>query len=40
MVGIENFVQRCDDYSERFGERFKAPDSLRERAKNKQSFYS
>ena len=40
MVGIENFVQRCDDYCERFGERFKAPDSLRERAKNKQSFYS
>ena len=40
MVGIENFVQRCDDYCERFGERFKAPDSLRERANNKQSFYS
>ncbi len=40
MVGLQNFVDRCDDYCDRFGERFKVPDSLRERAKNKEKFYS
>ena len=39
-IGIEAFVARCDDYHERYGDRFKVPDSLRERSKNKQSFYS
>jgi len=40
MVGLQSFVDRCDDYCNRFGERFKVPDSLRERAKNKENFYS
>ena len=39
-VGIEKFVERCDDYSQRLGERFTVPDSLREKANNKESFYS
>jgi 3-hydroxyacyl-CoA dehydrogenase/enoyl-CoA hydratase/3-hydroxybutyryl-CoA epimerase len=38
-VGIEKFVERCDDYSQRFGERFTVPDSLREKADKKESFY-
>ena len=40
MVGLQSFVDRCDDYCNRFGERFEVPDSLRERAKNKEKFYS
>ena len=39
-VGIEKFVERCDDYSQRLGERFTVPDSLREKANKKESFYS
>jgi len=39
MVGIEKFVARCDDYCERFGERFEVPDSLREMADKKEKFY-
>jgi len=40
MIGTEKFVERCDDFCERFGERFRVPDSLRERAIKKQKFYS
>ena len=39
-VGIKAFVERCDDFNKRFGERFKVPDSLRERANKNESFYS
>ena len=39
-VGIKVFVERCDDFHKRFGERFKVPDSLRERANKNESFYS
>ena len=39
-VGIKAFVERCDDFHKRFGERFKVPDSLRERANKNESFYS
>ncbi len=39
MVGIEKFVARCDDYCERFGERFEVPDSLRKMADKKEKFY-
>ena len=40
MVGIEHFVARCDDYCERFGERFKVPENLRKMAENKEKFYT
>ena len=39
-VGIKAFVERCDDFHKRFGERFKVPNSLRERANKNESFYS
>ena len=39
-IGIKAFVERCDDFNKRFGERFKVPDSLRERANKNESFYS
>lgn len=39
-IGIKVFVERCDDFHKRFGERFKVPDSLRERANKNESFYS
>ena len=39
-VGIKVFVERCDNFHKRFGERFKVPDSLRERANKNESFYS
>ena len=39
MVGIESFVARCDDYSERLGERFEVPESLRKMAEKKEKFY-
>ena len=39
-IGIKAFVERCDDFHKRFGERFKVPDSLRERANKNESFYS
>lgn len=29
FVGIKNFVAECDDFAERFGERFRVSDSLR-----------
>jgi hypothetical protein len=40
MVGIEHFVARCDDYCERFGERFEVPENLRKMAENKEKFYT
>jgi len=39
-VGVAQFVADCDDFAQRFGERFQVPDSLRERAKAGQSLYS
>ena len=39
-IGIKVFVERCDDFHKRFGERFKVPDSLRERANKNEFFYS
>ena len=32
-VGLDTFVAECDDFTERFGERFSVPDSLRQMAK-------
>ena len=39
-VGVAEFVDTCDDYCNRFGERFTVPDSLREKAENGEKFYS
>ena len=39
-IGIKVFVERCDDFHKRYGERFKVPNSLRERANKNESFYS
>lgn len=38
FVGIKQFVQDCDDFAQRFGERFLVPSSLRKRAENDLSF--
>ena len=39
-IGIKVFVERSDDFHKRYGERFKVPNSLRERANKNESFYS
>jgi 3-hydroxyacyl-CoA dehydrogenase/enoyl-CoA hydratase/3-hydroxybutyryl-CoA epimerase len=39
-VGVAQFVADCDDFAQRFGERFQVPASLRERAKAGLGFYS
>ncbi len=38
-IGAAEFVKRCDDFTTRFGERFKCPDSLRTRAAEGKKFY-
>lgn len=38
-VGPTTFVAECDDFAERFGPRFRVPDSLRTRAESNQLFY-
>ena len=38
-VGVPEFVATCDDYCNRFGERFTVPDSLREKAEKGEKFY-
>lgn len=38
-VGPSTFVAECDDFANRFGQRFQVPDSLRERAERAELFY-
>lgn len=38
-VGVATFVAECDDFTERFGERFAVPDSLRAMAERGEQFY-
>ena len=38
-IGADVFVKECDDFAERFGTRFKVPDSLRKMAKEGKTFY-
>ncbi len=38
-VGIRTFVAECDDFAQRFGERFSVPDSLRELAERGLSVH-
>lgn len=38
-VGIQQFVTECDDFAERFGERFSVPDSLRALAQAGKSVH-
>ncbi len=39
FVGIQNFVNDCDRFVEKFGPRFSVPDSLREMAEEGRTFY-
>lgn len=39
FVGAQQFVAECDEFVERFGERFAVPDSLREMAKAGKTFF-
>lgn len=38
QTGLTEFVRRADDLAERFGTRFKVPESLRERARSQTKF--
>lgn len=38
-VGPRTFVDECDDFAVRFGERFRVPDSLRQKAAQSELFY-
>ena len=38
--GIPEFVAEADRLADKYGERFKVPDMLREMAKNGETFYS
>ncbi len=38
-VGIKKFIVECDDFAERFGERFRVPASLRELAEEELSVH-
>jgi len=38
-VGVARFVERCDRFAERFGERFTPPPLLREMARQGRGFY-
>ncbi|WP_050525560.1 3-hydroxyacyl-CoA dehydrogenase NAD-binding domain-containing protein [Pseudorhodobacter aquimaris] len=40
MIGAPRAVEICDDLTTRFGDRFKAPDLLRDMAAKGESFYS
>ncbi len=39
FVGIQNFVNDCDRFVEKFGPRFSVPDSLRKMAEKGRTFY-
>ena len=39
MIGAEHAVAICDDLTEKFGERFKTPELLRELAASGETFY-
>ena len=39
IIGAPYAVQRCDELTEKFGERFKCPELLREMAEKNQTFY-
>ena len=39
FVGIQNFVNDCDRFVEKFGPRFSVPDSLRKMAEEGRTFY-
>ena len=36
--GLENFVNRCDELAKRYGDRFSAPQIVRDKLNNNQSF--
>ncbi len=38
-VGMDTFIAECDDFTEKFGERFTVPDSLRALAKDGKSIH-
>ncbi|MCP4440026.1 MAG: hypothetical protein GY810_13860 [Aureispira sp.] len=38
-VGVAEFVKECDDFTQRFGERFAIPDSLRKMGEEGKTFY-
>ena len=38
-VGFPAFVEEADRLANKYGERFSVPDSLREMAKNNETFY-
>jgi len=40
FVGMKEFVAECDDFKNRFGDRFTIPDSLRAMAEKGQSIHS
>jgi 3-hydroxyacyl-CoA dehydrogenase/enoyl-CoA hydratase/3-hydroxybutyryl-CoA epimerase len=39
FVGVATFVQECDDFASRFGERFAPTDRLREMARKGETFF-
>ena len=39
MIGAPYAAERCDQLTEKFGERFTCPELLREMAQKNQSFY-
>lgn len=38
-IGIQQFVADCDEFTAKYGDRFKVPDSLRAKAEKNESFY-
>ena len=40
MIGAEHAVEICDNLTEKFGERFKTPELLRELAASGETFYA
>ncbi len=39
-VGLDNFIQDCQDFHQQFGERFKVPQSLLKKSERGETFYS
>ncbi|MCS6821790.1 MAG: 3-hydroxyacyl-CoA dehydrogenase NAD-binding domain-containing protein [Microscillaceae bacterium] len=39
MIGLEQFVKDCDELADKYGERFRPTEKLREMAKNGELFY-
>jgi 3-hydroxyacyl-CoA dehydrogenase/enoyl-CoA hydratase/3-hydroxybutyryl-CoA epimerase len=39
FVGVQNFVNDCDRFAEKYGPRFSVPESLRTRANEGKTFY-